>query len=213
MKKDVKTRRIRMVSILYPDGKLVGVKWLIDQLKGARGRNPGLVCYLRENGPIAYELALFDANPRERMDAMFETGLAWYWTTANAGARSDSPDWIELTRWSMPALLNDLAGATPGGRTVIAGVEPLETRPDLARDLVVWGRRFATDDRSPLHVLVHHAPGQPEHVFVAQQPTDTVLTLLHAWGVDRARAHRRAYPRLRDQSLEAIVEGLRSDAC
>jgi hypothetical protein len=183
------------------------VKWLLDQLRGAR-RQTGVVCYLRENGPIAYELTLFVENPRERVDAMFDTGLSWYWTT-DRGGRSQPPEWIELTRWSMAALLADLAGAQSAGRTMIAGVDPQDSRLDLTHDVVTWGRRFATDDRSPLHVLVHHAGSQPEHIFVAQQPPENVLTLLHAWGIDRTRAVRRAYPRLRDQTLEALIDKLR----
>ena len=185
------------------------MNWLIDQLLGTRGRQTGIVCYLRENGPIAYELTLFGESPRDRVDAMFDTGLSWYWTTDRADAAAEPRDWIELTRWSVPTLLTDLDGSKGSGRTLIAGVEPQDSRPDLARDIVVWGRRFATDDRSPLHVLVHHAANQPERIFVAQQPPENVLTLLHAWGIDRARAARRAYPRLRDQSLETLIEKLR----
>ncbi len=184
------------------------MKWLFDRFKGAGGRPAGIVCYLRENGPIAYELALFAANPRDRVDAMFDTGLSWYWTTERVGDAAESGEWIELTRWSMAALLGDLAASDTLRKTVVAGVEPLDTRPDLNRDIVAWGRRFASDDKSPLHVLVHHAATGPEHVFVSQQPPEHVLTLLHAWGIDRARADRRAYPRLRDQSLEALLEKL-----
>jgi hypothetical protein len=46
-------------------------------------------------------------------------------------------------------------------------------------------------------------------VFVAQQAPENIRALLQAWGIDRARADRRAYARLREQSLEAIVAGLR----
>jgi hypothetical protein len=183
------------------------VRWLFDQLRGGRRRHTAVACYLRENGPIAYELSLFAENPRERVDAMFETGLSWYWSTDRGATGSEPPEWIELTRWSIAALLSDLATAD-GAWILIVGVERQDVRTDLARSIAGWSRRFATDDRSPLHALIHHAPGHPEHVFVAQQPPENVRGLLQAWGIDRARADRRAYPRLRDQSLESLLDRL-----
>jgi hypothetical protein len=185
------------------------VQWLFDRFKRARRRPQHVACYLRENGPIAYELPLFADDPRGRVDAMFESGLAWYWTTGHKGLASEAPDWDELTRWSMPALLGDLAASDGASGTVIVGTEPQDSRPDLARDILTWGKRFATDEGSPLHLVIHRATGRPEHVFVAQQPADNILALLHAWGIDRSRADRRAYPRLKDGSLEALLDQLR----
>ena len=185
------------------------MKWLLDRFGGSRRRQTGVACYLRENGPIAYELSLFAESPRDRVDAMFETGLSWHWTTERSGNRSEPAEWIELTRWSMAALLADIASAEGTRGTVIVGIEQQEARPDLARDLVEWGRRFATDERSPMHVLVDRSDGQPDRVFVAQQPPESVRALLQAWGIDRARAARRAYPRLRERSLESVVDRIR----
>lgn len=182
------------------------MKWLFDRLRGTRRSQTAIVCYLRENGPIAYELAIFGENSRERVEAMFETGLSWYWSTGQSGGPAE---WIELTRWSMGALLADLAPSPPARHVLIAGIDPQDARADLARDLAEWGRRFATDDRSPLHVLIQHVPANPAHVFVAQHPPEHVLALLQAWGIDRARATRRAYPRLRDRTLETILDKLR----
>ena len=180
------------------------MRWLLDRFKRARRRPAGTVCYLRENGPIAYELSLFDELARERLDAMFETGLSWYWRTEKHAGRTEAGEWIELTRWSMAALLGDIAAPTGAGMLIV-GIEPQDVRRDLARDVAVWGRRFAADDRSPLQIVVHHRPAQPDHVFVAQQPSERVRVLLHAWDIDRARADRRAYPRLGDRTLESIL--------
>jgi hypothetical protein len=44
-----------------------------------------------------------------------------------------------------------------------------------------------------------------DRVFVAQQTPDHMRQLLQAWNIDRAKAERRAYARLRDQSLEALL--------
>jgi hypothetical protein len=184
------------------------VKWFLDQFLGQRRRQVEVACYLRENGPIAYELSLFADNAREPVEAMFETGLTWYWTKLDVRGGTEPPEWIELTRWSMAALLGDLAPPASEGRTLVIGIEPQESRSDIARDLVGWGGRFVTDDQSPLVVVIHQAGGRSERVFVAQQPPEPVLTLLHAWGIDRTKAVRRAYARLRDDSLESLVARL-----
>ena len=183
------------------------MNWLLDQFRGTRRRQAAVVCYLRENGPIAYELSLFGDAPRDNVEAMFESGLSWYWTTQQ-GSLGAAPEWIELTRWSMAALLADIGSSDAERRTLVVGIETQDSRPDVARDIVSWSRRFATDDRSPLHAFIHQSAGRPAHVFVAQQPPETVRTLLQAWGIDRARVDRRAYPRLREQSLESLVEKL-----
>ncbi|HWK08983.1 MAG TPA: hypothetical protein VNR64_02955, partial [Vicinamibacterales bacterium] len=54
-----------------------------EKLTGRRRRTP-LVCYLRENGPLAYEVPLFGDDPRAAIDAMLATGLAWYWRAGTA---------------------------------------------------------------------------------------------------------------------------------
>jgi hypothetical protein len=181
------------------------VPWLFDRFRRARRRPAGTICYLRENGPIAYELTLFGESARERLEAMFDTGLSWYWRTEKDASHAESGEWIELTRWSMAALLAEIGDAA---RMLIVGIEPQDARTDLARDIVLWSRRFATDERSPLQIVVHHGSANQEHVFVAQQPSERVRALLQAWGIDRARAERRAYPRLHDQSLESVMEKL-----
>jgi hypothetical protein len=156
----------------------------------------GVVCYLRENGPIAYELSLFGDDPRERIEAMFETGLTWYWSTAS------DPDWIELTRWSMAAFVTARRSADS---LLIAGVEPRESAGEIAHGLREWGRQFTTEDPSPLQMVVHRSRDGVDRVFVAQQTPDHMRQLLQAWNIDRAKAERRAYARLRDQSLEALL--------
>ena len=163
------------------------------------------MCYLRENGPIAYELSLFGEDARERVEAMFETGLAWYWSSASDRAQPNG-EWIELTRWSMAAFVGARASAAT---LVVVGMEPRDSPGDIAADLGGWGRQFATDHPSPLQIVIHRSGDAIEHVFVAQQAPEHIRSLLQAWGIDRARADRRAYARLRDRSLEALVDGWR----
>ena len=165
-----------------------------------------MVCYLRENGPIAYELGLFGDNPRARIEAMFETGLGWYWAILD---ERDTPiEWTELTRWSMGAMHRDVTQA-PAPVLLVAGIEPQEARADVGAELRDWGRRFATDTSSPLHLLIVRGRTDGELVFVAQQTPEIIRSLLQAWDIDRARAERRAYARLKDRSLETVLERLR----
>ena len=67
------------------------------------------MCYLRENGPIAYELSLFPNNARAAIESMLSTGFAWYWCVA--ASASGSREWTQLTRWSLGAFLPDLERA------------------------------------------------------------------------------------------------------
>jgi hypothetical protein len=181
---------------------------LLDRFRRPR-RPAGVACYLRENGPIAYELALFGEDARERIEAMFETGLAWYWSNMTKGDASAVGEWIELTRWSMAALQRDLGGLSGAVTLLLVGIEPRQSHADIGVDLAGWGREFAVESPSPLQMVIHRSSAGLELVFVAQQAPENIRTLLQAWGIDRARADRRAYARLREQSLEAIVAGLR----
>jgi hypothetical protein len=55
-----------------------------------------------------------------------------------------------------------------------------------------------------MHVFIHKGV-TADLVFVAQQPIETVRELLQAWGIDRGKAERRAYARLRGRALEDLA--------
>ena len=59
----------------------------LQRLFRRRLRRAAVVCYLRENGPIAYELDLFSGDARERADAMMSEEIFWIWK----GADRDGP--------------------------------------------------------------------------------------------------------------------------
>lgn len=170
-----------------------------QKLTGARRRS--LVCYLRENGPIAYELDLFTADPRVAVEAMLATGLAWFW---RAGAPS-AGEWTQLTRWSLGAFLQDL----DRGDVQSVGIDPSDA-PAGAVDAMVagWLKPFCAEEPAPANVFIARTAGR-DRVFVAQQPLEVVRDLLQAWGIDRGKAERRAYARLRGESLEETVRALK----
>jgi hypothetical protein len=170
-----------------------------QKLTGAR-RRP-LVCYLRENGPIAYELALFTSDPRAAVEAMLATGLAWFWRAAAA----DAGEWTQLTRWSLGAFLQDL----DRGDVSSIGIDASDA-PTGAVDAAVarWLKPFCAEQPGPAHVFIARNKAQ-DRVFVAQQPPEIVRDLLQAWGIDRGKAERRAYARLRGESLEEIVRAMK----
>jgi hypothetical protein len=162
-------------------------------------RRSRVVCHLRENGPIAYELDLFTAAPREGADAMLASALAWTWKSATR-------EWAELTRISLPAFLEDLSS----GDLLIAGTEG-EPPADISDALVrTWLRRFCRTDASPLAAVVSAAGGR-QLLFVQQHASEPVNALLDAWRIDKAAAERKAYARLGPASLEAIADRLRAD--
>jgi len=55
------------------------VDWFLSRFRRRNSGRATLVCYLRENGPIAYGTDVFGTDPRERVDAMLSTDLTWYW--------------------------------------------------------------------------------------------------------------------------------------
>src|SRR5215210_8097103 len=85
---------------------------LFQRLVGRRLRRSSIACYIRENGPIAYELDLFASDARERADAMMSGEIFWAWKGAER-------EWTELTRVSLSAFLADLAA----GDVLLAGTD------------------------------------------------------------------------------------------
>jgi hypothetical protein len=184
------------------------VDWILRHFRSRRDRAP-LVCYLRENGPIAYGAGLFAHDARERAEAMFATGLAWYWKTTEPAALAR--DWTELSRWSLAALLADLGAEHDGLKphVLAIAVEPQDSADEMTDARVAsWMRGFNGAAPVPLHaVVMHPAPGG-DLVFVAQQPPDAIRGLLHGWGIDRDKALRRAYARLTGAALEDLIRSL-----
>jgi hypothetical protein len=154
-----------------------------------------LICYLRENGPIAYELDLFGSAPRDRADAMMSSELSWAWKGGERG-------WTHLTRISLSAFLADL----PAGAVLVA------TDAELPIDVTdggvaEWIRRFARLQTVPLAAVVSVTPAR-QLLFVQQHASEPVNRLLDEWGIDKGSAERKAYARLGPASLESLAERL-----
>jgi hypothetical protein len=168
------------------------------------------VCYLRENGPIAYGADIFGRDPRGCVEALLSVGLSSYWKTAQDGGVAR--EWTQLTRWSVAALLADLAAASDAvpPHVLLITVDGSDTPSEITDARVVtWMRGFGAAAAGPLHAVVSRpAAGGGDLLFVAQQPPETVRALLHAWGIHRDSAERRAYARLRGNALEDLVRSL-----
>jgi hypothetical protein len=187
------------------------VEWLRRLFVPRNRPRAALVCYLRENGPIAYGTEVFGPDSRERADAMLSTGLTWYWKAgaAEPGAR----DWTHLTRWSLAALLEDLAAEHDGVKLhiLVAGIDDTaQDGPEEVSDARVagWIRAFAAAASGPLHAVVSRPGPGGDLLFVAQQPPESIRTLLQAWGIGRDKAQRKAYARLHGTSLEDVARAL-----
>ena len=184
--------------------------WLLRHWRRRAGDRAALVCYLRENGPIAYTTPLFARDPRERVEAMLATGLAWYWKAIHASAIGR--DWTELSRWSLAALLADLSAEQDGAKphVLAIAVEPQDSAEEMTDARVAgWMRGFGGAAAGPLHAVVSHPAPGGDVVFVAQQPPESIRALLHGWGIDRDKATRRAYARLHGSALEDVIRSLR----
>ena len=156
-----------------------------------------MACYLRENGPIAYELDLFSDNPRERVEAMLSSGLEWSWHTP-------SRDWTELTRVSLSAFLGDVSS----GEILLAGTEGDATHHTLDNATVKeWIKRFGRLQPSPLVALIS-VRSSKHLLYVQQHASESVNRLLEAWGLDKGSAERRSYARLGPLALESVGDRL-----
>jgi hypothetical protein len=162
---------------------------------GKRARKSAVTCYLRENGPIAYELDIFTSAPRDRADAMMSSMLSWAW-------KSGTRDWTELTRISLSAFLADV----PGGVRLVAteGELPMHLTDALVAE---WIRKFSRLQPGPMAALIS-VTGERQLLFVQQQATEVVNELLANWGIDKGSAERKSYARLGSASLEAVAEQL-----
>jgi len=168
----------------------------LQRLFRRRLRRAAVVCYLRENGPIAYELDLFSCDARERADAMMSGEIFWIWKGADR-------DWTELTRVSLSAFLADLAA----GDLLLVGNEtdiPVHLSDRLIKD---WIRAFGRLQPSPLAAVVSVARGR-QLLFVQQHASEPIVRLLDAWGLDKGAAERKAYHHLGPVSLEATADRL-----
>ena len=171
------------------------MRGLLQRIFGPGARRTAVTCYLRENGPIAYELDLFTTAPRERADAMTSADLSWAW---QSGAR----EWTHLTRISLSAFLSDV----PNGVVVIAARAelPTEVNYELVKD---WLRRFNRVQPTPLEAVIKVA-GPQQLLFVQQHASEAVNGLLDAWGLDKGAAVRKAYARLGPATLESFADRL-----
>jgi hypothetical protein len=161
-----------------------------------RSRRAHVTCYLRENGPLAYELELFGAaSPRERAGLLLDSGLAWAW---KGGPR----EWTELTRISLPAFLGDLTlGALLVG---VDGELPTHVTDETVKG---WLRCFCRVDPAPLAAAASVSPDR-QLIFVQQHASPAVSALLDAFDLDRRSAVRTAYARLGAAGLERIADSL-----
>ena len=172
------------------------MRGLLKRLWPAGRARRGVICHLRENGPIGYEFDLFSSEPRERADTMIDSELAWTW-------RTGSRDWTHLSRVSLSAFLADLAA---GDVLLLAteGETPHDTGNDAVRE---WIRHFCRIQPSPVAAVISVAAGR-QLLFVQQHASEAVNQLLDAWGLDKGSAQRLSYARLGSASLETIADRL-----
>ena len=168
---------------------------VFQRLFGRRGKGP-VACYLRENGPIAYELDLFGSEPRERADAIIQSEITWAWKSATR-------EWTQLTRISLSAFLADLSA----GNVMLTGTDG-EPPVDLSDGTVKeWIRHFSRLQPSPLAAFINAADGR-QLLFVQQHASDPVNRLLETLDLDKGAAERKSYARLGAASLESLAQGL-----
>lgn len=185
------------------------MNWFLNRFRGRNSGRPALVCYLRENGPIAYGTDVFGQDARERADAMLSTDLTWYWKTS--GPDPLQRDWTHLTRWSLAALLGDLGAKQDGlkPQVVVIAVDGEDAPEDITDPRVAgWMRGFGAAAPAPLHAVVRRPGPGGDLLFVAQQPPESIRNMLQAWGIDRDKAERRSYARLHGTSLEDLIRSL-----
>ena len=185
------------------------MEWLLSRFRTRQKGRAALVCYLRENGPIAYGTDVFGSDPRDRVDAMLSTDLAWFWKAS--GPDPLKRDWTHLTRWSLAALLEDLAAEHDGLKphVIVIAVDGEDAPEDVTDQRVAgWMRGFGAAAAAPLHAVVSRPAPGGDLLFVAQQPPESIRNMLQAWGIDRDKVERRSYARLQGTALEDLIRSL-----
>jgi hypothetical protein len=176
-------------------GRLLNVVSVFRRLFGGGSKGP-VACYLRENGPIAYELDLFGADPRDRADSIISSEISWAWKSATR-------EWTQLTRISLSAFLADLSH----GKVMLTGTEgepPVDLSDATVKD---WIRHFSRLQPSPLAAVINASDGR-QLLFVQQHASDPVNRLLDTLDLDKGAAERKSYARLGAASLESLADGL-----
>src|SRR5437764_1963028 len=90
--------------------------------------------------------------------------------------------WTELSRWSLAALLADLAAVTDGVKphVLAVAVDPQDSADETTDARIgAWMRAFGGAAAGPLHAVVNHPAPGGDLLFVAQQPPESIRTLLH----------------------------------
>ncbi len=162
---------------------------------GGRARKSVFTCFLRENGPIAYELDLFTTAPRERAEAMMASPLNWAW-------KSGPREWTHLTRISLSAFLGDVRSGV-----ILIGTEAELPTDVTDRTVAEWIRCFSRVQPVPLAAVIH-VTADRQLLFVQQHASEFVNDLLAEWGLDKGAAERKSYARLGDSSLETLGQQL-----
>ena len=162
-----------------------------QRLFGGSAGRAGFTCYLRENGPIAYELDLFGSAPRDRADAMM-IGRAR--PGPGRAAPANGP--------TSPASRCPLSW--PTCRPACCWSPSKGTCPTEVTDAEVadWIRRFCRIQPVPLAAVINVDARPPGPVRPAARHR-AVNRLLDAWGLDKGAAERKSYARLGPSSLEA----------
>jgi hypothetical protein len=177
------------------------VDWFLSRFRRRNSGRAALVCYLRENGPIAYGTDVFGTDPRERADAMLSTDLTWYWKTSGPDALTR--DWTHLSRWSLAALLEDLgamAGRLKSQSSSSASREKTRRKTSPIRGSPAGCAASAPRPRAAPCRRQPAGSGR-RSLFVAQQPPESIRTMLQAWG-STGPPNGGSYARLHGTALE-----------
>lgn len=186
-----------------------------------------LTVYLRENGPICYEVEVLPMNDRQSLDKwtseLFDIKLTWYWESGRARPKVKHSQYSYLPEFRPPTIL-DIS-------TKEIFLDDLSERDvdEYARFIVIFGvdsnsqtpisdvthlksalREFLTLERSQIRIIIIQIGDSPwENVFVPHRPAQPVKQVLRKWGIDESLIRRkRSYEELYNAKLELLAESI-----
>ncbi len=177
--------------------------------------------YVREQGPICYEKQVFAVDDPQTAHELglllLASHLSWYWESVPS---HDDPDYYEsgsvpserslteLSLCNLSDLANDLIEFDLDGYgrfVALFGVDVSGFSVDSFSESL---RSFVLDEKGPIRIaLIRIGDMAPQYIFVPNQPTESVRSLLEAMGIVRKiPLNIISYNKLRLASLESLYK-------
>jgi hypothetical protein len=189
-----------------------------------------LVAYLRNQGPICYEMQILNIEYRSSLELITQqllgSGLLWYWRSSRSYESADAykdlnlPEerpLTQLTPGSASSLVEDFSELDIDGQGRFIAIFGLDQN-SVSRGLDTLGlqsalNNFLQREQGPIRVVVIRIGDmRPQYIFVPHYPIEAVGELLENWGITSTKVEKeRPYKKLNEAKLESVIEAIQTE--